>query len=71
MREVEQDEKSGMIHYDGSMELPVKTPMTCDHAEWLLKQHESTLHPEIQCQCLECLYARELIAQQRAWKEVR
>lgn len=59
-----------MMNYDGRMERRVKIQMSCDQAEAKLKSHQSPSHPEIQCQCLECLYARELIAQCRAWKEI-
>jgi hypothetical protein len=59
-----------MLNYDGSMERRVKIQCTCDEAELLLKQHQSVIHPEIQCQCLECLYARELVAQCRVWRTV-
>lgn len=48
----------------------VKGQLSSDQAESILKQHESASHPEIQCQCLECLYARELIAQYRVWREI-
>jgi hypothetical protein len=56
--------------YDGSMELRMKIQCTCDEAEKLVRQHQSSAHPEIQCQCLECLYARELLAQCQAWRRV-
>jgi len=59
-----------MVNYDTSMERRVKIQSTCDEAELALQQHQSVLHPEIQCQCLECLYARELVAQCKVWKSV-
>jgi hypothetical protein len=52
------------------MEMRVKIQLSSAQAELNLKSHESSSHPEIQCQCLECLYARELIAQCRAWREI-
>jgi len=59
-----------MINYDGRMERRVKIQLSTEQAESLLRRHESSIHPEIQCQCLECLYARELLAQCRVWKEI-
>jgi hypothetical protein len=59
-----------MINYDGRMERHVKIQLSIEQAESALKRHESSRHPEIQCQCLECLYARELIAQCQVWKEI-
>lgn len=59
-----------MINYDGSMELRVKIRCTSEKAESMVKQHQSMIHPEIQCQCLECLYAREILAQGNVWKEL-
>jgi len=59
-----------MAIYDGSMELRMKFQCTSDEAERLVLQHQSSVHPEIQCQCLECLYARELLAQCRAWRSM-
>ncbi|HNX31398.1 MAG TPA: hypothetical protein PKM35_07310 [Holophaga sp.] len=40
-----------------------------DEAKSAVKRHESASHPEIQCQCLECLYAREILAQFRILEE--
>ncbi len=48
----------------------MKIQLSTEQAESLLRRHESSIHPEIQCQCLECLYARELLAQCRVWKEI-
>lgn len=48
----------------------MKIQLSAEQAESILKRHESSAHPEIQCQCLECLYARELLAQCRVWKEI-
>ena len=59
------------INYDGGMETAVKMIHTSDEVESILKSHQSESHPEIQCQCLECLWARELLAQFKAWKHVR
>ncbi len=59
-----------MVNYDGSMERRVEFKYTDDKAESMVKRHQSISHPEIQCQCLECLYAREILAQRKVWKEV-
>ena len=59
-----------MINYDRSMEWRMKIKCTSDMAESMVKQHQSSSHPEIQCQCLECLYAREILAQCKIWKDV-
>ena len=48
----------------------MKIKCTSDMAESMVKQHQSSSHPEIQCQCLECLYAREILAQCKVWKDV-
>ena len=52
-----------MVTNDGSMERYKETLSANDKAELMVKRHQSASHPEIQCQCLECLYAREIIAQ--------
>jgi hypothetical protein len=52
------------------MERRVKIQRTIDEAESALRQHQSGIHPEIQCQCLECLYAREIVAQCKVWRAV-
>ena len=52
------------------MERRVKIQASAQEAERTLQRHESASHPEIRCQCLECLYAREVIAQFQVWKEI-
>jgi hypothetical protein len=59
-----------MLNYDRSMEQRVKIQCTCDAAESMVRLHQSDSHPEVQCQCLECLYAREILAQCKVWKDV-
>jgi hypothetical protein len=60
----------GMVIYNASMEQRVKIQGTREEAEAMVKRHQSPSHPEIQCQCLECLYAKEVIAQCKIWKGV-
>ena len=52
------------------MEQRVKMQFTSEDAERMVERHQSACHPEIQCQCLECLYAREVLAQARVWREL-
>jgi len=54
-----------MLAYNATMELPVKSQCTREEAEAMVKQHQFPGHPEIQCQCLECLYARDIVAKSR------
>lgn len=63
-------QSEGIVNYNRSMERRVKIQYTCDEAESMVKQHQCVSHPEIQCQCLECLYAREILAQCKVWKTV-
>lgn len=41
-----------------------------EEAERMVQRHRFDCHPEIECQCLECLYAREVLAQCRIWREI-
>ena len=52
------------------MERRVKIQASAQEAERTLQRHESASHPEIRCQCLECLYAGEILAQFRILEEV-
>jgi hypothetical protein len=58
-------------NYDEGMETFVKTIRTSDEAEMILRTHQLESHPEIQCQCLECLWAREILAQLKVWKQIQ
>ena len=51
-----------MLTYNATMELLVKIQYTREEAEAMVKRHQSLSQPGIQCQCLECLYARNIVA---------